>query len=161
MQLKQSDKEEGKKAAIVDASEIDKLKKEDDSPDEIVYNPTTNSNNSTATASGVKSYPSDSSTIKDAPKTGLAKSQLHEICAANHWNPPIFDCCKEEGPRHLKLFTFKVIILIREASTMILECIGNPRSKKKTAADDAAEGALWYLKHTGYQPKHRKNKKGF
>ncbi|CAK9169748.1 unnamed protein product [Ilex paraguariensis] len=88
-------------------------------------------------------------------------SKLHEICAANHWNPPIFDCCKEEGPRHLKLFTFKVIILIREASTMILECIGNPRSKKKTAADDAAEGALWYLKHTGYQPKHRKNKKGF
>ena len=33
---------------------------------------------------------------------------------------------------------------------MILECFGGPRTKKKAAAEHAAEGALWYLKHEGY-----------
>ncbi|KDP42001.1 hypothetical protein JCGZ_27019 [Jatropha curcas] len=81
------------------------------------------------------------------------KSQLHEICAANNWKPPLFECCKDEGPCHLRLFTFKVLVEIKGATTeVILECFGGPRPKKKAAADHAAEGALWYLKHLGYFP---------
>lgn len=32
-----------------------------------------------------------------------AKSRLMEICATNHWRDPLFECCKEEGPSHLKM----------------------------------------------------------
>ncbi|KAK6136536.1 hypothetical protein DH2020_029732 [Rehmannia glutinosa] len=34
--------------------------------------------------------------------TGSAKSHLYEICAANFWKPPVFDCCQETGPSHLR-----------------------------------------------------------
>ncbi|XP_059457336.1 ribonuclease 3-like protein 1 [Corylus avellana] len=88
-----------------------------------------------------------------ASKKGSAKSHLYEICAANYWKPPLFECCKEEGPSHAKMFTFKVIVEIQEASTTVLECFGAPQLKKKRAAEHAAEGALWYLKHSGYSPK--------
>ncbi|KAF5466830.1 hypothetical protein F2P56_016720 [Juglans regia] len=88
-----------------------------------------------------------------ASKKGLAKSNLFEICAANYWKPPLFECCKEEGPSHAKMFTFKVIVVMEEASTTVLVCFGAPQLKKKTAAEQAAEGALWYLKHIGYSPK--------
>lgn len=32
-----------------------------------------------------------------------AKSELFEICAGNCWSPPLFVCCKEEGPCHLRM----------------------------------------------------------
>ncbi|XP_057968362.1 dicer-like protein 4 isoform X2 [Malania oleifera] len=83
---------------------------------------------------------------------GTAKSCLYEFCKANSLKPPLFECCKEEGPSHLKLFTFKVVVEIEEASDLILECFGAPRMKKKAAAEHAAEGALWYLKGMGYLP---------
>lgn len=83
---------------------------------------------------------------------GTAKSLLYEICAANYWKPPSFECCKEEGPDHLKLFTFKVVVEIQDAPDVILECFGSPRSKKKDATEHAAEGAVWYLKQKGYAP---------
>ncbi|KAH9667304.1 hypothetical protein KPL70_020986 [Citrus sinensis] len=81
-----------------------------------------------------------------APNKVSAKSKLHEICAANHWKPPSFDCCQEEGPCYRKLFTFKVTFEIESLNT-ILECFGAPQSKKKTAAEHAAEGALCSCKH--------------
>ncbi|GMP60363.1 hypothetical protein CsSME_00023261 [Camellia sinensis var. sinensis] len=31
-----------------------------------------------------------------------ARSWLYEICAANCWKPPSFECCNETGPHHLK-----------------------------------------------------------
>ncbi|XP_075077543.1 dicer-like protein 4 isoform X1 [Nicotiana tabacum] len=80
---------------------------------------------------------------------GSAKSILHEVCAANCWKPPRFECCKETGPSHLKEFTFRVVVEIEETSRVIESC-GAPRAKKKDAAEDAAEGALWFLKHEGY-----------
>ncbi|XP_050216578.1 dicer-like protein 4 isoform X2 [Mercurialis annua] len=80
---------------------------------------------------------------------GSAKSRLHETCAGNYWKPPLFECCSDEGPGHLKLFSYKVVVEI-EAPHLILECFGELRSKKKAAAEHAAEGALWYLKHQGY-----------
>ncbi|KAA8522907.1 hypothetical protein F0562_009330 [Nyssa sinensis] len=83
---------------------------------------------------------------------GSARSHLYEICAANCWKPPLFECCEDNGPSHLKEFTFKVGVEIEEVSDMILECYGEPRAKKKDAAEHAAEGALWYLKHEGYLP---------
>ncbi|KAJ0089697.1 hypothetical protein Patl1_14811 [Pistacia atlantica] len=45
-----------------------------------------------------------------------ARSHLYEICAANCWKPPLFECCEEEGPSHLKSFTFKVIVGSRRSS---------------------------------------------
>ncbi|KNA22477.1 hypothetical protein SOVF_033880 isoform A [Spinacia oleracea] len=79
-----------------------------------------------------------------------AKSQLNEICVTNCWKHPLYECCKEEGPSHLKLFTFKVVVVIEDAEDVILECFGQPQAKKKAAAEEAAEGALWLLKREGY-----------
>ncbi|OMO74217.1 Double-stranded RNA-binding protein [Corchorus olitorius] len=89
---------------------------------------------------------------KENQKCGHTKAKLHQLCAANHWKLPLYECCKEEGPSHLKLFTFKVIVEIKEenASATILESFGNPHSTKKMAAEHAAEGALWYLRHLGF-----------
>ncbi|XP_050272142.1 dicer-like protein 4 isoform X2 [Quercus robur] len=81
-----------------------------------------------------------------------AKSRLFEICKANCWEPPSFECCKEEGPSHIKLFTFKVVVKIEDPEDVILECFGAPRLKKKDAKEHAAEGALWHLKNEGYLP---------
>ncbi|KAH7859943.1 hypothetical protein Vadar_007343 [Vaccinium darrowii] len=78
-----------------------------------------------------------------------ARSHLYEICAVNCWKPPFFDCCEETGPCHLKEFTFKVSLDIEEASTEIV-AFGTPHAKKKDAAENAAEGAIWYLKNAGY-----------
>ncbi|XP_057479117.1 ribonuclease 3-like protein 1 [Actinidia eriantha] len=78
-----------------------------------------------------------------------SKSRLYEICAAKHWQPPAFECC-EDCPGDEKLYTFKVTVEVQlEGSTTILECHGAPQSKKKMAAQHAAEGALWYLMHLG------------
>ncbi|GMI92533.1 DICER-LIKE 4, dicer-like 4 [Hibiscus trionum] len=79
-----------------------------------------------------------------------ARSQLYEICAINFWKPPLFECCKEEGLSHLRSFTYRVVLEIEEAPDMILECFSSPLTTKKAAAEHAAEGALWYLKHEGY-----------
>ncbi|XP_058761592.1 uncharacterized protein LOC131634978 isoform X2 [Vicia villosa] len=38
----------------------------------------------------------------DIPLLSLV-SKLYEICAANHWKPPVFECCKEEGPCHCRM----------------------------------------------------------
>ncbi|EOY26000.1 hypothetical protein QUC31_011882 [Theobroma cacao] len=88
--------------------------------------------------------------IQDAPKRVSAKSELHEICATNNWKLPLYECCKEEGLSHMKLFTFKVVVEMQKTSTTILECFSDPQPKKKMAAEHAAEGALWYLRHLGY-----------
>ncbi|TXG60793.1 hypothetical protein EZV62_012156 [Acer yangbiense] len=79
-----------------------------------------------------------------------ARSRLYEICAANCWKPPLFECCEEEGPSHLKLFTFRAILEIESSQDIVLECFGTPQAKKKAAAEQAAEAALWYLEHEGY-----------
>lgn len=49
---------------------------------------------------------------------------------------------------YLCRFTYKVIVEV--AGTEYLECFGDPKPQKKAAQDRAAEGALWYLKNTGY-----------
>ncbi|KAK8581994.1 hypothetical protein V6N12_072193 [Hibiscus sabdariffa] len=71
-----------------------------------------------------------------------SRSQLYEICAINCWKPPLFECCKEEGPSHLRSFTYRVILEIEDAPDMILECFSSPQTTKKAAAEHAAEGAL-------------------
>ncbi|KAM7256598.1 hypothetical protein ACFE04_012339 [Oxalis oulophora] len=95
--------------------------------------------------------------IEDALKES-AKLQLHQICAANKWKAPIFECCKEEGPSHMKMFTFKVIVEPIESSRTLLETYGFPQLKKKAAAESAAEGAIWYLNSQGYFPNKKRNK---
>ncbi|XP_027329743.1 dicer-like protein 4 [Abrus precatorius] len=86
----------------------------------------------------------------DSSRTGTARSRLYELCAAFCWKPPTFECCKEEGPDHLKIFTCKVTLEMEENPDMIFEFIGEPKSKKKDASESAAEGAFWYLQQEGY-----------
>lgn len=43
-------------------------------------------------------------TISGASRSATAKSFLHEICTANCWKPPVFQCCDESGPSHLKRY---------------------------------------------------------
>ncbi|XP_024022600.1 dicer-like protein 4 isoform X1 [Morus notabilis] len=81
--------------------------------------------------------------------TATARSRLYEVCGANFWKPPLFECWNE-GPGHLQLFTCKVLVEIEEAQDMILECFSSAHPKKKAAAEHAAEGALWFLKQQGY-----------
>ncbi|XP_065869210.1 ribonuclease 3-like protein 1 [Euphorbia lathyris] len=89
-----------------------------------------------------------------------AKSKLLEICTVYKWKPPSFECCKQEGPPHLRLFSFKVAVEIEGENGMSLECFGAPKPKKITAAEHAAEGALWYLNHFGYLSVNKLEKKG-
>ncbi|KAG8379747.1 hypothetical protein BUALT_Bualt07G0121500 [Buddleja alternifolia] len=103
------------------------------------------------------------STNKDAANKSSARANLHELCARRNWKRPVFECCNDEGPSHRKLlktyiyiyyiyrFTFKVVVRMKEESMTMLECFGNPRTNKKAAAEDAAEGALWCLKQMDYQ----------
>ncbi|KAK9098409.1 hypothetical protein Syun_025454 [Stephania yunnanensis] len=79
-----------------------------------------------------------------------AKSHLFELCASNSWNPPFFECINEEGPHHLKLFVYRVRVEVEDAKSTILECYSEPQAKKKAAQDQAAEGALWFLKHRAH-----------
>ncbi|XP_020599927.1 endoribonuclease Dicer homolog 4 isoform X2 [Phalaenopsis equestris] len=89
----------------------------------------------------------------DVDRKKSAKSRLLEICATYYWSPPLFKCCKEEGPCHLKMFTFKVTIQIEGAACTVLECYSESRPRKRAAEEQAAEGALWYLEQLGYIPK--------
>ena len=41
-------------------------------------------------------------------------------------------------------------MLIEEAEDVTMECFGRPQVKKKAAAEEAAEGAIWFLKKEGY-----------
>lgn len=45
---------------------------------------------------------------------------------------------------------YKVVLEIAGKMNEEFEFIGEPRLKKKDAAESAAEGALWYLKHEGH-----------
>ncbi|XP_073000978.1 endoribonuclease Dicer homolog 4-like isoform X2 [Typha latifolia] len=80
----------------------------------------------------------------------MARSRLFEFCAANYWSPPFFECCKDEGPSHLRMFTYKVIVHIKGVTSTCLECYSEPKVQKRAAQEHAAEGALWYLKQLGY-----------
>ncbi|KAM1060703.1 hypothetical protein ACFX13_025872 [Malus domestica] len=95
------------------------------------------------------------STNEGTGKKLSAKSQLFAICVARKWKNPTFECWKEEGPPHMRMFAFKVIVEIDDESKTLLECFSSPHSKKKAAAEHAAEGALWYLKNVGYHLKDR------
>ncbi|XP_010459119.1 PREDICTED: ribonuclease 3-like protein 1 [Camelina sativa] len=79
-----------------------------------------------------------------------AKSQLYKLCSVRHWKAPIYESIAE-GPGHMQLFTVKATIEMKEDSRItVLECFGDPHSKKKLAAEQAAEAALWYLKNVGH-----------
>lgn len=55
-------------------------------------------------------------------------------------------------------FTYKVNMEIEEMPNETFEFYGEPRAKKKDAAEHAAEGALWYLKHEGFIWDKKQNK---
>ncbi|KAL8497779.1 hypothetical protein ACS0TY_021203 [Phlomoides rotata] len=82
--------------------------------------------------------------------TATAKSRLYEMCTANCWKPPVFECFQEMGPSHLREFCFKVVLEMGERPNERFEFYGAARAKKKDAAENVAQGALWYLQHQGY-----------
>uniref|UniRef100_A0A1J3IBB5 Ribonuclease 3-like protein 1 n=1 Tax=Noccaea caerulescens TaxID=107243 RepID=A0A1J3IBB5_NOCCA len=95
---------------------------------------------------------------KDESRKGSAKSVLHEKCASKRWKAPVYECCKVEGPSHMRLFTYKVVVEIaniESSGKTVLECFGDPKGKKKAAAEHAAEGALWYLEHAARRSNSR------
>lgn len=48
-------------------------------------------------------------------------------------------------------FKVEVNVEIKEVSGItVLECFGDPHNKKKIAAEQAAEVALWFLKNVGH-----------
>ncbi|XP_035546853.1 uncharacterized protein LOC109002495 isoform X2 [Juglans regia] len=67
---------------------------------------------------------------KGGSNKATARSRLYEICAANCWKAPLFECCREEGPSHLKLFTFKVIVEI-EAQMLFWSAWEHSSQKRK------------------------------
>ncbi|KAK8962740.1 hypothetical protein KSP40_PGU006191 [Platanthera guangdongensis] len=97
-----------------------------------------------------KATESDQGIQSDIQNKKSAKSRLLEICAANYWSPPLFRCCNEEGPSHLRNFTFVVTVDVVGPTCTILECYGESRPQKKAAQDHAAQGAVWYLERLGY-----------
>nr|XP_011459702.1 PREDICTED: uncharacterized protein LOC105350051 [Fragaria vesca subsp. vesca] len=50
------------------------------------------------------------------------RSQLKNLCEAYKLKQPVYECCKEEGPSHLRMFTFK-------ASRSIWRQKRNPQSQ--------------------------------
>ncbi|CAN8293199.1 unnamed protein product [Cochlearia groenlandica] len=80
-----------------------------------------------------------------------AKDELYKLCGVRHWKAPLYECCDEEGPSNMRSFVFKATVEIKEDSRVsVLECFGDPQHKKKMAAEQAAEAALWYLKNVGH-----------
>ncbi|XP_057508707.1 dicer-like protein 4 isoform X1 [Actinidia eriantha] len=100
-------------------------------------------------AQGSQSIASTESNRLGGSSKKTARSRLYEVCAANSWKLPTFECCDEMGPSHLRKFIFKVSIDIEEDSDVIV-AFGEPHPRKKEAAEHAAEGAIWYLKSAGY-----------
>ncbi|XP_051131155.1 dicer-like protein 4 isoform X2 [Andrographis paniculata] len=95
----------------------------------------------------------DSNAISQGTGTPFAvsaKAKLYEVCAANTWKPPVFECYKEIGEGHLREYAFKVEMEITERPKVGFEFYGESRRKKKEAAHHAAEAALWYLRNEGY-----------
>ncbi|CAA7026057.1 unnamed protein product [Microthlaspi erraticum] len=79
-----------------------------------------------------------------------AKGELNKLCSMRHWKAPVYECY-EGGPFHKRVYLVKATIEVKEDSgTCALECFGNQQHKKKIAAEEAAEAALWYLKNVGY-----------
>ncbi|KAJ0257107.1 hypothetical protein HA466_0080340 [Hirschfeldia incana] len=80
-----------------------------------------------------------------------AREQLYKLCGVRHWKPPLYKFFNGDGPDNTKLFKVEVNVEIKEVSGItVLECCGEPHNKKKIAAEQAAQVALWFLKNVGY-----------
>ncbi|XP_066382321.1 dicer-like protein 4 isoform X2 [Miscanthus floridulus] len=78
-----------------------------------------------------------------------ATSRLLKICKAIGWKEPSYDF-EEQGPQHSKIFKCKVTVHLDGLLSTIMECFSDPKPKKKAARENAAQGALWCLKRSGY-----------
>ncbi|KAF8049549.1 hypothetical protein N665_2183s0011 [Sinapis alba] len=86
-------------------------------------------------------------TTEEAQKWS-ARERLYKICGVRHWKAPLYKFFNQDGT---KLFRAEVNVEIKEVSGItVLECFGDPHKKKKIAAEQAAEAALWFLKNVGH-----------
>ncbi|XP_018490172.1 ribonuclease 3-like protein 1 isoform X2 [Raphanus sativus] len=89
-------------------------------------------------------------TTEDTQKV-CAREQLYKLCSLRHWKTPLYKFFNQDGPDNKKLFKVEVNVEIKEVSGItVLECFGDPHNKKKIAAEQAAEVALWFLKNVGH-----------
>ncbi|KFK38407.1 hypothetical protein AALP_AA3G109100 [Arabis alpina] len=127
-----------------------KLRKLNDDVGQQVSNITQTQENDCVFESEASLVPNRTEPTTEESQRTSAKSDLYKLCGVRHWKAPVYDCCDNEGPCHMKLFTVKATVEIKEDSRVtVLECFGDPQQKKKIAAEQAAEAALWYLKNSG------------
>ncbi|XLS67525.1 hypothetical protein HN51_018548 [Arachis hypogaea] len=48
-----------------------------------------------------------------------ARLNLYEICAANHWRPPLFECYKQDGPCHQIIYPADMYIQLPSSCNKI------------------------------------------
>ncbi|XP_018508185.1 ribonuclease 3-like protein 1 isoform X1 [Brassica rapa] len=90
-------------------------------------------------------------TTEEEAQKVCAREQLYKLCGVRHWKAPLYTFFNQDGPDNTKLFKVEVSVEIKEASGItVLECFGDPHNKKKIAAEQAAEVALWFLKNVGH-----------
>ncbi|CAD6224984.1 unnamed protein product [Miscanthus lutarioriparius] len=76
-------------------------------------------------------------------------SRLLKICKAIGWKEPAYDF-EEQGPQHSKIFKCKVTVHLDGLVNTVMECFSEAKPRKKAARENAAQGALWCLKRSGY-----------
>ncbi|CAF1925995.1 BnaC05g12090D [Brassica napus] len=87
-------------------------------------------------------------TTEEEAQKVCAREQLYKLCGVRHWKAPLYTFFNQDGPDNTKLFKVEVSVEIKEVSGItVLECLGDPHNKKKIAAEQAAEVALWFLKN--------------
>lgn len=100
-------------------------------------------------ASLVQSGCSEGHVHDSANKELAARSRLAQLCSAIGWENPTFDF-EEQGQHHTKLFTCKATVHVETFTDTIVECLSEPKSQKKAAQEQAAQGVLWCLKYLGH-----------
>ncbi|CAN7098587.1 unnamed protein product [Brassica rapa subsp. narinosa] len=103
-------------------------------------------------AAALVPHATKSETTEEEAQKVCAREQLYKLCGVRHWKAPLYTFFNQDGPDNTKLFKVEVSVEIKEASGItVLECLGDPHNKKKIAAEQAAEVALWFLKNHLYE----------
>ncbi|BBN17070.1 endoribonuclease Dicer [Marchantia polymorpha subsp. ruderalis] len=77
---------------------------------------------------------------------GRPREELHNICAKNKWEMPVYAPCDVKGPPHAPRFTYIVRVKFHDRlSEYEIECEGEAMGDTKRAMDSAASQAIAYL----------------
>ncbi|KAG6546729.1 hypothetical protein Mapa_011918 [Marchantia paleacea] len=77
---------------------------------------------------------------------GRPREELHNICAKNKWEMPVYAQSDRQGPPHAPRFTYIVRVKFHDRlSEYEIECEGEAMGDTKRAMDSAASQAIAYL----------------